>query len=479
MAKIILRCNYMRKAPTEHLANLVSYLGTRIGAEPVDDGAGKLAATVKQKRLISQILRDIPDAKEMLEYADYLAEPTRENASEFISQALEYNLDFVSRRENYVDYLANRPRVERVGAHGLFTDEGAPVVLSQVQKEVAEHKGAVWTNVISLKREDAARLGYDHAEQWVQFIRCKKAMLSKNLKIDVANLRWYAAFHNEAHHPHLHLMVYSADPSEGYLSLKSIEAMRSELAHDIFRQDFAQIYEEQNVARKALKDEASEKLHQLTERLRYGVMDNPKIENDLLKLSARLQELDGKKQYVYMPKEVKQLIDGIVNELASDPKVAAAYAEWYKQRCEILQTYASTVPDPPPLSEQKEFKSIKNNVIAEAMKLDGHISFAEGNVSEPEISEALEAPVIPEITAPEEENCARPSAPAYEYAYNNPTPITTATNVLRAFALLLETQAEKMMVYRARSERKQLSRERQKKIAMGHAVDDRSPEQQY
>ena len=65
-----------------------------------------------------------------------------------------------------MDYIANRPRVERIGEHGLFTDAGKAVVLKQVQEETANHKGPVWTHVISLRREDAARLGYDSAEQW-------------------------------------------------------------------------------------------------------------------------------------------------------------------------------------------------------------------------------------------------------------------------------------------------------------------------
>jgi hypothetical protein len=189
MPKIILRCNYYKGISPAQLENYVWYIGTREGVEYVD-GRGLLHSTVKQQRLITQILTDIPDAKDMLEYADYLAAPNRKNASEFITQALEQNLDMVGDRENYVDYIAGRPRVERVGEHGLFTDVGVPVALTQVQNEVANHKGVLWTHIVSLRREDAARLGYDSAAQWMELLRAHKAMLAEHMKISGENLRW-------------------------------------------------------------------------------------------------------------------------------------------------------------------------------------------------------------------------------------------------------------------------------------------------
>lgn len=221
--------------------------------------------------------------------------PTIGNASEFITCALEQNLDLVSKRENYVDYIAGRPRAERIGEHGLFTDAGQPVVLKKVQDEVMNHRGPVWTHVVSLRREDAARLGYDSAEQWMALLRSKRAMLCKHMKIDSANLRWYAAFHNEGHHPHVHLMVYSAKDNDGYLTEPSIEAMRSELAHDIFRQDFVQIYEEQNQARAELKSGAADVMRELMEVLRFGTLASPEIEQQMVRLSERLQHTGGKK----------------------------------------------------------------------------------------------------------------------------------------------------------------------------------------
>lgn len=203
MPKIIFTSRYMKDAPAAQLANYVKYIATREGVEKIDESKRELPATVAQKKLIAHLLKDFPEANNMLEYEDFKRHPTIGTASEFISTVLEWNQDQLSDRENYVDYLANRPRVERVGEHGLFTDAGIPVVISKVQEEVKNQQGPVWTHVVSLRREDAARLGYDSGKQWRELLRSKRAMLSKYMKIDSENLRWYAAFHNESHHPHV------------------------------------------------------------------------------------------------------------------------------------------------------------------------------------------------------------------------------------------------------------------------------------
>ena len=369
MAKLIFTSRYIRDAPPEHLQNYVRYISTREGVEKVDESKKNLPVTFAQKELIRQLLKDMPESRDMLEYEDYRQHSTIGNASEFITQALERNLDMAVMKENYVNYLANRPRVERLGEHGLFTDAGKPVILAEVQKEVSEHKGPVWTHVVSLRREDAARLGYDSAREWMTLLRSKRAMLCKYMKIDSADLRWYAAFHNEGHHPHVHLMVYSAKDNDGYLTKAGIEAMRSELAHDIFRQDFAQIYEGQDLARNSLKEKAAERMCLLTEEMIQGVCENPAIGEKLQLLSERLKNTRGKKVYGYLKADVKRLVDQIVDELAKDPTIAEAYRAWGEWQNQILMTYSSKAPPLPLLSGQKQLKSIKNMVIAEALKL--------------------------------------------------------------------------------------------------------------
>lgn len=365
MPKLIFASHYLRDASAAQLENYVRYIGTREGVEKIDESKRSLPATGNQKQLIAQIVRDIPQTKEMLEYTDFLLRPTIGNASEFISCALEQNVDLLGTRRNYVDYIANRPRVERVGEHGLFTDAGVPVVLKKVQEHVVGHKGPVWTHVISLRREDAARLGYDSASQWMALLRSKRAMLCRHMKIDSANLRWYAAFHNESHHPHVHLMVYSAKDNDGYLTKQSIEAMRSELAHDIFRQDFANLYEKQNQARTALKSGAEDVLRRRMEELQSSTLVSDQIDRMMVILSERLRNTSGKKVYGYLKRDVKNLVDQIVDELAKDERVSELYQAWGKWQEEILLTYQNDPPPLPPLSKQKQFKSIKNMVIAE------------------------------------------------------------------------------------------------------------------
>ena len=372
MPKIIFTSRYLRDAPPEQLGNYVKYIGTREGVEKIDESKGHLPATAAQKKLIAQLLRDLPKARAMLEYEDYRLHPTRRNASEFISTALEWNLDLLSKRENYVDYLANRPHVERIGEHGLFTDAGKPVVIARVQEEVKAHKGPVWTHVVSLKREDAARLGYDSGKQWMELLRSKRAMFCKQMKIDSENLRWYAAFHNESYHPHVHVMVYSAKDHDGFLTEPAIEAMRSELAHDIFRQDFANLYGVQNAAREGLKKEAEQTVKRLIQEIQSGTCQNQKIEKQIHRLSKRLQRTNGKKVYGYLKADLKQMVDRIVDELEQEPHIKELYQSWGTAREKIWQTYSDQPIPLAPLSQQKELKRIKNMVITEAMKIGSH-----------------------------------------------------------------------------------------------------------
>lgn len=445
MAKLIFTSRYIRDAPPEHLQNYVRYISTREGVEKADESKKSLPTTSAQKDLIRQLLKDMPESKDMLEYEDYRQHATIGNASEFITQALERNLDMAAMKENYVDYLANRPRVERIGEHGLFTDAGKPVILTEVQKEVSDHKGPVWTHVISLRREDAARFGYDSAREWMALLRSKRAMLSRHMKIDSADLRWYAAFHNEGHHPHVHLMVYSAKDNDGFLTKAGIEAMRLELAHDIFRQDFAQIYEGQNLARSSLKEKAAERMCLLADGMLQGVCESPIIGEKLQQLSGRLKNTEGKKVYGYLKADVKRLVDQIVDELAKDPAVSEAYRAWGEWQDQIRLAYSSKAPPLPPLSSQKQLKSIKNMVIAEALKLGGHhflseTSGQERNRAEVRLDE-LEGERISDGSEEIEETEIETKAEAKIEAETEPDP-ADAESMLEAEELLSEPERD-------------------------------------
>ncbi len=390
MPKLILRCNYLKKTPSSHLSNFMKYIATREGVEKINDTSRLLPATVPQKELIADILKKISDAKYMHEYIDYYLNPTRENASEFITQALENNMDMIAKKKNYIDYLANRPGVEKQGIHGLFSDLGKPVMLSQVMEEVADHKGIIWTNVISLRREDAERLGYDKGEQWRELIRSKLPMFCKNFKIKTTNLRWYAAFHNQSHHPHVHLVVYSSDQSEGYLTKAGINTMRSELAHDIFRQDFMNIYQQKTEKRDQLKEQAENSLLFLLEQIKRGVCYNKIIEEKMIILTKRLMKTSGKKVYGYLNADVKAIVDSIMDGLAKEDQVAACYEKWIECQNDVFRFYKDTMPERIPLSAQKELRSIKNVIIREAVRLGDEYIYMDDDML-PELERAEES----------------------------------------------------------------------------------------
>ena len=337
--------------------------------ERIDPGRSEWPATSKQKKMVEQILRDFPLSRGMFEYEDYAAEPTRTNASEFITRALEDNYNQIAKKDNYLKYIATRPRAQRVGSHGLFTGEEDQLVLAQVAEAVAAHPGNVWLPIISLRREDAARLGYDKAEEWKALLSKYAMEMAEAMKIPWEDFRWYAAFHDEAHHPHIHMVCYSADPSKGFLTTQGIAQIKSGLAKEIFRQELTELYQKQTQSRNTLNEDARSVLEQLIEQMWSGAVVNHRMEKLMEHLAERLRHTGGRKQYGYLKAPLKAVVDEIVDELAKEPCVAAAYALWYELREDVLRTYKDDLPPRLPLSQQKEFKRIKNIVIEEAVTL--------------------------------------------------------------------------------------------------------------
>ena len=305
----------------------------------------------------------------MLEYEDYLKEPNVGNASDFITRALEDNAYEVMQTKTYADYIATRPRVQRFGTHGLFTDDGVQVKLNEVSENLNQYGGNVWTVIISLRREDAERLGFNTGERWRDMLRSQTSLISENFHIPMQNLKWFAAFHNESHHPHVHLIVYSAEEKQAYLSKQGVLNLRSSFAKDIFAQDLLCIYEKQTEYRDELKVNSREVIAEIISSVNSGVYDNPKLEEMLLTLADRLSKTSGKKVYGYLKADVKSIIDSIVDELAADELIFALYDLWCEQRESVIRTYTDEIPKHVPLSQNKEFKSIKNAVIQEAMNI--------------------------------------------------------------------------------------------------------------
>lgn len=370
MAKLVTKFKYLKPTRKVSTGGYAKYIATREGVEKIDSSQKFAPATAKQKNLIEKILKDFPDSKDMFEYADYIEKQNAGSASDFISRVMEDYAYEISGRKAYADYIATRPRVERFGSLGLFTDDGVQVQLSKVTEELDRHKGNIWTAIISIRREDAERLGFNTGTRWRDMLRTQTEALAKNLKIPMENLRWYAAFHNESHHPHVHLIAYSTVENEGYLTQKGVENLRSSFAKDIFQQDLLCIYERQSEHRDKLRAEARDIVEDLVSKINSEIYISASIQHKLLELADRLSQTKGKKVYGYLKPDVKALVDSIVDELANDCRIKKLYDLWYEQKENTIRTYTDEIPDRIPLAQNKEFKSTKNAVIKEALKLN-------------------------------------------------------------------------------------------------------------
>lgn len=441
MARLVTKFKYLKPNRKVSAGGYAKYIATREGVEKIDDTKKFAPATEKQKNLIEKILKDFPDSKDMFEYADYLEKQNQGSASDFISRVMEDYACEISGRKAYADYIATRPRAERFGSHGLFTDDGIQVQLSKVAEELNNHKGNIWTAIISIRREDAERLGFNTGTRWRDMLRTQTEALAKNLKIPIQNLRWYAAFHNESHHPHVHLIAYSTVENEGYLTQKGVENLRSSFAKDIFQQDLLCVYEKQTEHRDKLRAEARYVVDDLVSKINSEIDINSSIQQKLLELAHRLSKTSGKKVYGYLKPDVKALVDFIVEELASDDRIAKLYDLWYEQKENTIKTYTDEVPDRIPLAQNKEFKSIKNAIIKEALKL---------NLAEDEVEEIENADEEP-VTSPfkYEENTSVESVfdsgrgvlyPHYSIKTNRNSVAVSSLNLLRYLCNMIQNQ---------------------------------------
>ncbi len=337
--------------------NYAKYIATRDGVEMVVNNG---SVTEKQQRLIADLIRDFPESRETEEYADYESKPTVSSASAFITAALDDHAHKFRQGDRYMKYIAQRPR-----SHGLFSAE--PVTdLEKTMEEVSSHPAPVWTFIYSLKREDAARLGYDSAENWRRLLTAHQIELAEAMKIPPKDFRWCAAFHDEKHHPHIHMMVWSADPKQGYLTEKGIEKMRSKLTNEIFQDDLLHLYQQKDLSYKEVVTAANEAMGKLIREMETSLCARPVIEQKMVELTDALKDAKGKKVYGYLKKPAKKLVDEIVDELAALPQVAECYEVWNRLRDEVENYYKDTPREWLPLSQQKEFRAIKNMVIREA-----------------------------------------------------------------------------------------------------------------
>ena len=363
MARLIVKSPYIKCGAGQSAGGYLKYIATRERVEIIPDDR---PPTNKQEQLIAKLVEDFPDAKELMEYEDHLSHPTKATASALITLALESNWDRVQGMEGYAKYIALRPRAERLGEHGLFGDDDA-VDLAAVADELDHYTGNVWTHIISLHREDAERLGYDHAEAWRTLLRTHRNDIAAAMNIPPEDFRWYAAFHDEGNHPHVHMMAWSAKPNQACLSKDGIRQIKSTLTNQIFRQELLHIYEQKSKSRGELVAEARKAMLELAKAMREMTCIHPEAEQMIWDLSRQLGQVGGKKTYGYLPKPMKKLVDEIVDQMARLSTVDACYQTWWELQCQVEDYYSEREKRlRPPLSQQKEFRQIKNAVIREA-----------------------------------------------------------------------------------------------------------------
>ena len=386
MARLILKSPYLKCDGSHSVSGYLRYIGTRERVELLPDDR---PPTRKQEQLVRKLVKDFPSSKELDEYLDYAEKPTKANASVFITRALEENWPEVQQSDGYMKYIATRPRAERLGDHGLFGDEDG-VDLEQAMLELNQYTGNVWTHILSLKREDAARLGYDNAKAWMNLLRTNRNDIAAAMNIHPNHFRWYAAYHDEGEHPHVHMMAWSTVPGEAYLTRDGIHKIKSTLTNQIFRQEMLHTYEQKSQSRDDLVREARHAIRKLTQEMARNICNYPEVEKLMQTLSAQLETVKGKKSYSYLPKSVKKTVDEVVDRLEEIPAVKACYAQWCALQSEVESYYHDKPREKKKLSQEKEFRQIKNAVIQEAERIRlGEITFEDAGLTSHDESEQV------------------------------------------------------------------------------------------
>ena len=502
MARIVLISPYLKGGQnTAKLMHRTRYVATRPGVELLADERSTLPATKKQQVFIARLLKSFPTSRELIEYEEYLDHPTQGSASAFIQQVQEDYMEALEQKENFIDYISHRPGVQKDGEHGLWDANGKVKNLAQAVREVAEHTGNVWTPVIALRREDAERLGYDSAKNWQALVKASANDIAAAYKIQSDNLRWYAAFHRKPKQVHIHMIVFSTDPREGYLTKEGIRQVKSAFARRIYYADRMHIYQQKDTARQELQAQARKAMVECIAQLEHGTSDNPRLEQLTEELAERLLTAKGRKVYGYLPPRVKAIVDAIVEEIAKDEKVAAAYTAWQGLYEQVCRDYDEKLRERLPLSQQKEFKAVRNMVIQETLQWiaerqryadarrtpstqEGPIIKKDAAEAAPEDSGSADAVASEGTTPPAVED-----APAFSQWSDHPeqqkgsapagadhhahTVGETVVRMLHHMSRIFEDNSKIDQIHRGlQIDRKRRQELQRKRLAMGHKPDD-------
>ena len=474
MARLIQKTGFIGR---KSAGGYMKYIATREGVEVL---TGKGPATEKQKEMVAKLLKDFPDMRDSFEYEDYKQAPTLHTASALISAALDSHMQNLQSENGYLKYIATRPGAEKHGAHGLFgREENAD--LNTAIRDLTSHDGNVWTIIYSLHREDAERLGYNNAAAWRKLLVSQQNKLAEAFHIPASALHWYAAYHDADTHPHIHMMIWT--DQETVLKRDAVVKLRSAMTNSIFQAELENLYIRKDIAYKDVTEAAREVMHDLVDRMESVSEPPASIQEKLLELALELHTVSGKKQYGYLKKPFKDMVDSIVDELEKLPEVAAYYAVWNGLRDTLEGYYKNRPRQHNPLSQQKEFRTIKNAIIQEAERLRQQMeqtqtaSEQKSSQDEEPSAEKTSTGASTNPTLANENTSFTPSRPAQlptEYLLNST--IRLFHQMGQIFRDNAVPPSNPMGIRIDSKRRKKLM---QKRLAMGHKQDDHEQEQGY
>ena len=465
MARLIQKTGFISR---KSAGGYMKYIATREGVEVL---TGKGPATEKQKEMVSKLLKDFPDVRDSFEYEDYKQAPTLHTASALISAALDSHMQNLQSENGYLKYIATRPGAEKHGAHGLFGRE-ENTDLTAAMHDLTAHDGNVWTIIYSLHREDAERLGYNNAAAWRKLLVSQQNKFAEAFHVPVSALHWYAAYHDADTHPHIHMMIWT--DQETVLKRDAVVKLRSVMTNSIFQAELENLYIRKDAAYKDVTEAARAVMHELVDRMESVSAQPASIQQKLLELALELRTTGGKKQYAYLKKPLKDKVDSIVDELEKLPEVAAYYAVWNGLRDTLEGYYKNRPRQHNPLSQQKEFRAIKNAIIQEADRLRQQMEQAssqeeESSTEKPSADASTNPTLADENTSSATSHSVRlPS----EYLLNST--IRLFHQVGQIFRDNAAPPSNPMGIRIDSKRRKKLM---QKRLAMGHKQDDH--EQNY
>ena len=446
----------------------MKYIATREGVEVL---TGKGPVTEKQKEMVAKLLKDFPDMRDSFEYEDYKQAPTLHTASALISAALDSHMQNLQSENGYLKYIATRPGAEKHGAHGLFGRQ-ENTNLTAAMHDLTAHNGNVWTIIYSLHREDAERLGYNNAAAWRKLLVSQQNKFAEAFHVPVSALHWYAAYHDADTHPHIHMMVWT--DQETILKRDAVVKLRSAMTNSIFQAELENLYIRKDAVYKDVTEAARAVMHELVDRMESVSAQPASIQEKLLELALELRTVSGKKQYAYLKKPLKDMVDSIVDELEKLPEVAAYYAVWNGVRDTLEGYYKKRPRQHNPLSQQKEFRAIKNAIIQEAERLQQQMEQESSQEEEPS-PEETSTDASTNSTLADENASSMPSRPARlptEYLLNS-----TVRLFHQMGQIFRDNAAPPSNPMGIRIDSKRRKKLMQKRLAMGHKQDDH--EQNY